>query len=146
VANGVQIRDLPSCEPSLPLHHTLICVHSSLHSPHIITTPSVNCFFKTLNVFKLKICQLQSFVTFWDLQLSFWEYSRSFTNLNFKFERFKHSFSLTIWFQIKKLWTTKFHNFVGSTTCILNVSPIEVVRKIQIFKFQKCIRAFPWQK
>jgi hypothetical protein len=36
------------------------------------------------------------------------------------------------WFQIKNLSTTKFHNFLSSTTLMLGVFPFEVVYKIWI--------------
>ena len=39
---------------------------------------------------------------------------------------------MTRWFQIKKLSTTKFHNFSRSTTVILAICPSEVVYKIWI--------------
>jgi hypothetical protein len=82
---------------------------SSTTTPHTLmqfwfysyyTTPSVNRFFEALNGFKLKTCQLQIFITLWDLQLSCWVFFHlsSFT----KFE-FQIWISLTIWFQIKNL-------------------------------------------
>jgi hypothetical protein len=50
------------------------------------TTPSVSRFLEALNGFKLKTCQLQSFLTSLDLQLSCWEFFhlRSFTKFEFQ--------------------------------------------------------------
>jgi len=56
-------------------------------SPTYYTKPSVNCLFEPLNDFKLKSCQLESFITFRDLQLSFWlfPHPRSFTKFKIHF-------------------------------------------------------------
>jgi hypothetical protein len=91
---GSNLWPPPRAKPPLPLHCTLICVHMQFWFYSYYTTPSVNRFFEALNGFKLKTCQLQSFITFWDLQLSCWEISiwGHLWILNFKFERFKLGF------------------------------------------------------
>jgi hypothetical protein len=58
------IRYLSSAQANLALHHTLICVHIQFLFFSYYTALSVNYFFETLNVFKLKSCQLQSSITF----------------------------------------------------------------------------------
>jgi len=45
-------------------------------------------------------------------------------------------FSMTRWSQMKKLSTTKFHNFSRSTTFILIVYSNEVIWKAQKIQFQ----------
>ena len=57
-------------------------------------------------------------------------------NSNFKFEKFKHSFSWQDDPKSKKFSTTKLYNFLRSTTFILIVSPSEVVWKIQILNLR----------
>jgi len=49
------------------------------------------------------------------------------------------------WFQIKKLLTTKFYNFLGSTIFIYGVSPSEVVYKIWILNLRNSNVVFAWQ-
>jgi hypothetical protein len=79
------------------LHYTThSCMHTQFSFSSYYTTSSVNCFFEALSVLKLKCCKLQSFYNF----------------------HFEPNFLLTIWFQIKKFQTTKFHNLSGSTTFI----------------------------
>ena len=56
-------------------------------SPTYYTKLSVNYLFEALNEFKLKSCQLQSSITFWDLRLLFWLFShpKSFTKFKVHF-------------------------------------------------------------
>ena len=63
-AGGIQIHDLPlAC--NLFYHHTTLSIVSILHFfLTYYTKSSVNCLFVALNKFKLKSCQLQSFITF----------------------------------------------------------------------------------
>jgi hypothetical protein len=79
--------------------------------------------------FKLKTCQLQSFIIYCDLQLSYWSFlnPRSFKKWISNFELFQTGFGLTRWFQIKNLSTTKFHNFFWSTTFILVICSYNIV-------------------
>ena len=82
---------------------------------------SLNDLFHVQNKFKLKNCQLQSFITFQDLQLSFWYflYPMSFMKFEFQISGVQMYFSLRRWFQIKKNSTTRLFNFWRSTTFIL---------------------------
>jgi hypothetical protein len=104
----------PRAKPPLPLHHKLICVHMHFWFYSCYTTPSVNQFFEALNGFKFKTCQLQSFITFWDLQLSCGEFFhlRSFTKFEFQIWDIQIWISLTIWYQIKK--SLKLQSFITS--------------------------------
>ena len=81
----------------------------------------LNDLFHVLNKFKLKNCQLQSFITFQDIQLSFWYflYPMSFMKFEFQISEVQMYFSLRRWFQIKKISTTRLFNFWRSTTFIL---------------------------
>jgi hypothetical protein len=94
--------------------------------------------------FKWKSCQLQSVITFWDYNFHFFYLSirGRLKNSNFKFLEIQTLFFLTRWFQIKKLSTIKFHNFLGSTTFILVVSPSEVVYKIWISNLRNSNKVF----
>ena len=78
----------PSRETSYTtLHHILTYVYIPFSFPTYYSKSSVNFLFEALNEFKLKICQLQSFITFRDLQLSFWFFPhlRSFTKFKIHF-------------------------------------------------------------
>lgn len=68
---GIQSHDLSLASPSLPLHLYLTCVYFTFVFPTYYNELSVNWLFVALNEFKLKGCQLQNCITFWDLQLSF---------------------------------------------------------------------------
>ena len=74
--------------------------------------------FSWVNDFNLKSCQLQIWTTFWGLQHLFWvfRHPRLFENSNFK------------WFQMKKLSTTKLHNFSRSTNFVLDASTSEILK------------------
>ena len=48
-------------------------------------------------------------------------------NSNFQIFKFKRRFCMTIWFQIKMLPTTKFHNFLRSTKFILVICSSDIV-------------------
>jgi hypothetical protein len=50
------------------------------------TTPSVTQFFEALNGFELKVCQLQSFLTFLDLQLSHVDFFHLRSFMKFEFQ------------------------------------------------------------
>jgi len=65
----------PRALASLLLRHTLTCVYTLFSFPTYYTKLRVNCLFEALNEFKLKSCQQQNFITFSDLQLSFWLFS-----------------------------------------------------------------------
>jgi hypothetical protein len=79
-------RPRPRAKPPLPLHHTLTCVHIPFRFPTYYTNTCVICLLEVLNDFKSKSCQLQSFITFRDEQLSYWSFlhPRSFTKFEFK--------------------------------------------------------------
>jgi hypothetical protein len=79
-------KNRPCAEPPLPLHHTLTCVLIPFWFPTYYTNPCVICLFDVLNDFKSKSCQLQSFITFRDEQLSYWSFlhPRSFTKFECK--------------------------------------------------------------
>ena len=70
---------------------------------------------------QIKKMSIQSFITFHDLQLSFWYflYPMSFTKFEFQILEVQTYFSLRRWFQIKKFSTTKLFNLWRSTTFIL---------------------------
>jgi hypothetical protein len=53
-------------------HYTTQSLYTPFSFPTYYTKPSVYCLRETLNEFKFKNCQLQSFITFRDLQLLFW--------------------------------------------------------------------------
>jgi hypothetical protein len=82
--------------------------------------------------FKWKSCQLQSCITFWDLQLLFWLFLHHIwghlENSNFKFEKFKRNFP---WKMISK----KSCHLQSSITFILVISPSKVLWKFQILVF-----------
>ena len=89
----------------------------------------MNDLFHILNEFKLKNCQLQSFITFKDLKLSFWYFLHLmlFTKFEFWILEVLTYFSLRRWFQIKKNSTTKLFNFWRSTTFILVFFSFDIV-------------------
>ena len=73
-AGKIRTHDI-SLTCNLLYHYTTQSLVSILHfSPTYYTKPRVYCLFEALNEFKLKSCQLQSFITFRDLQLSFWKF------------------------------------------------------------------------
>jgi hypothetical protein len=128
------LRPLPRAKPPLPLHHTLICIHMQFWLYSYYTTPSANRFFEALNRFKLKTCQLQSFITLWDLQLSWWPFFhlRSFTKFEFQIWEIQIWISLTIWFQIK---ICKLRNFITSQDIQLSCWEFLHLRPFENFKF-----------
>jgi hypothetical protein len=99
------------------------------------TTPSVNMFFETLNGFKLRTCQLQSFITFWDLQLLCWAFFhlKSFMKFEFQIWEIQIWISLTIWFQIKKI--CKLWSFITSQDLQLSCWEFLHLRPFEKFKF-----------
>ena len=83
--------------PTISLYLTLICVYIGFWFHSRYTNLSLNYLFEALNEFKWKSCQLKSFITFRDLQLSFWQYlhPRSFTKFEFQIYEIQTQFFLT---------------------------------------------------
>jgi hypothetical protein len=90
------IWSLNGCDtyPPLLLHITLTYIYIRFWFLTYYPKLCLNWLFEALNKFKWKSCQLQSFITFRDLQLSFCSFSVQgrLQNLNFKFKKFKRSF------------------------------------------------------
>jgi hypothetical protein len=116
-------------------HNTLVSIWD-IHPPYFLFIWFKNEYLGSLNEFKWKSYQIQSFITFWDLQLWFWSclHLRSFEifELDFKCEKLKHRFSMHRWFQMKRLPTTKLHNFLTSSSFILVIFSSEVIWNIRI--------------
>ena len=112
------IDDMASL-PSGPIKTLGKCFHFSF-----FVCKTVNDLFEVLNKFKSKSCQIQSFTTFWDLQLSFWYFLHPMSFTKFEFQMY---FSLRRWFQIKKFSTAKLFNFWRSTTFILVFLSFDIV-------------------
>ena len=108
--------------------------------------PILKWLFGILNKFKRKRCQLKVLWLFQDVQHWFWSFldRRSFEELNFKCEKFKHNFSWINDFKKKKLSTITFYNFLRSTTLVLVISPSKIVWIIWISSVRKFKRIFSW--
>ena len=132
------IDDMASL-PSGPIKTLCKCFHFSF-----FVCKTVNDLFEVLNKFKSKSCQIQSFTTFWDLQLSFWYFLHpmSFTKFEFQIWEVQTYFSLTRWFQILKKSTTKLFNFWRSTIFILIFFSLDIVVVILFTKLIGLIYMF----
>ena len=81
---------------------------TSIYTPFSFSTYytklSINYLFEALNKFKLKICQLQSFIIFEIYNFHFGTFSIRccLRNLNFEFQKFKHTFRWEDDFKLKK--------------------------------------------
>ena len=85
---------------------------------------------------QMKKLPTTKFITFRDLQLWFWSFihPKSFEEFEFQMWENPGVVFLDRWFQMKKLWTKKVHNFSTSTSFVLVVSPSEVIWKKSNFK------------
>ena len=106
--------------------------------------PSLYWLFKALNKFKWKSCQLQSCITFRDLQLSFGCFSirDRLQNLNFKFVKFKYNFPSQDDFKSK---SCQLQSFITFRDLQLSFWLFLRPRKFENLKFEKFKHNFCWE-
>jgi hypothetical protein len=133
---------IPSCDLRPETYHRL-CWSLDLFDFHIqIWYLLLLCYlslilkwlFDIVNDLKSKSCQLQSFITFWDLQLSFRVFSirGRLKILNFKFEKFKHTFS---WQNDFKLKSCQQQSFLTSRDLQLSLRVFSHPMSFEKFEF-----------